>query len=156
MESVDPKLAQRVWQRVQGTGGSIGVGAGLDASQEVLALAALEQSQSAAYMQLSRRFVGKTAALLLQLGQRKRSRSACMRGIYRMLTGQVPANPTVRPGISEHTPAALCRCCTQERALFDRYQANRSHPEYGSVFASLADQTQLDHQSVLSLLGELD
>ena len=148
MESVDPKLAQRVWQRVQGSGG--------DPSQEILALAALAQTQGMAYMQLSRRFVGKTAAMLLQLGQRKRSTSACLRGICRMVTGHAPAMPPVRPGISEHTPAALCRCCTWERELFDRLGALGQNPEYGHLFASLADQTLADHQSVLGLLGELE
>lgn len=148
MESVNPELAQRVWQRVQGAGGGV--------AEEVRSLAALEQTQGAAYMQLSRRFVGKTAALLLQLGQRKRSCAACLRGIYRMLTGQAPAIAPARPGLSEHTPAALCRCCTREGELFHRINAQRSHPEYGPVFGSLADQAQADHQTVLALLGELD
>jgi len=148
MEQVDPKLAQRVWQRVQGGSG--------DVTQELLSLAALAQSQGMAYMQLSRRFVGKTAALLAQLGQRKRSAVACLRGICRMLTGQAPVLPAMRPGVSEHTPAALCRCCTRERELFDRLSAHRSHPEYGQILGLLADQTLADHQNALNLLGELE
>ena len=148
MEHVDPALAQRVWQRVQG---------GKSREQEAwLALAGLEQLQGAAYMQLSRRFLGKTAAMLLQLGQRKRARTACLKGLCRLLTGEGAVLPPVKPELSDNARAALCLCCTREGELLRGYEAEKTHPVYGQVFGLLAEQTRADFQTALTLLGEME
>ena len=147
MELIDPALSARVWQRVQG-------GRNRD-PEELVPLAAEEQSDGAMYLQLSRRFQGKEAALLRQLYEQELSHAACLKGMYQMITGNHLPVPAMKPVVSENTQAALRRCYAREMQSLAAYEARISDPEYGRVFERLAQQERTHCQLLLTLIGNL-
>ena len=147
MENIDPAKAARVWQRVQG-------GSSRD-PEELMPLAAYEQSDAAMYLQLSRRFPGKEAAVLRQLYEQELSHAACLKGMYQLQTGnRLPVSvPQVTAG--ENINAALRRCYAREMQSLAAYEARANDPEYGQVFARLAQQERTHCQLLLTLIGNL-
>ena len=147
MEMIDPQKAARVWQRVQG-------GSAPD-PEYLVPLAALEAGDAGAYLQLSRRFQGKDAATLRQLYEQELSHAACLRGMYQMLTGShLPLTP-VQTGVADNTQAALRRCYAREMQSLAAYEARMSDPQYGQVFARLAQQERNHCHILLTLIGSL-
>ena len=147
MEHIDPALSARVWQRVQG-------GKSRD-PEELVTLVAEEQADAAAYLQLSRRFQGKEAALLRQMYEQELSQAACLKGMYQMITGkQLPPTATGEQ-VSGNTQAALRRCYGREMQSLAAYEARMHDPEYGKVFARLAQQERAHCHQLLTLIGSL-
>lgn len=147
MEMIDPQKAARVWQRVQ---------CGNEPDPESLVpLAATEAGDAAAYLQLSRRFQGKEAAALRQLYEQELSHAACLRGMYQMLTGNRLPLPAVQNPVGENTQAALRRCYGREMQSLAAYEARMNDPQYGQVFARLAQQERNHCHILLTLIGSL-
>lgn len=147
MDLIDPALSARVWQRVQG-------GKSRD-PEELVTLVAEEQTDGLAYLQLSRRFQGKEAALLRQMYEQELSHGACLKGMYQMLTGNRLPPPVTRVEVSENTQAALRRCYGREMQSLAAYEARMDDPEYGRVFERLAQQERAHCQWLLTLIGSL-
>lgn len=146
METMDKAAQARVWQRVRGETESREKG--------LLAMIAQEWTDAATYLQLSRRLSGKDSAILRKMYEQEQSHTACLKGIYTLITGE---HPTVRalPVEQADTESVLRRCYGQEMQCLARYEARVSDPEYGQVFARLADQEREHCRLLLELLGRI-
>lgn len=148
METIDPAKAARVWQRVQA-----------DIPQEnreqgLLELIAQEWTDATTYLQLSRRFQGKHSMILRRMFEEEQAHTACLKGIYTLITGIRPAVRTVPPS-QEDPEQILRRCYGREMRCLAQYEARTADPEYGQVFARLAAQEREHCRLVLELLGSL-
>lgn len=148
METIDPKKAARVWQRVQAES------AAPHPEQGLLELIAQEWTDATTYLHLSRRFQGKDSAALRKMFEEEQSHTACLKGIYTLITGKRPTVQVLPPpqGDPENI---LRRCYGREMQCLARYEQKASDPEYGQVYARLAEQEREHCRLVLELLGNL-
>lgn len=148
MERIDPAKAAAVWQRVHTPAPP------LTDSQGLQNLIMEELTDSLTYLQLSRQLGGNQGNLLRQMFQQEQSHAACLKGIYRIVTGHHPVMPT--PTIpKESIEATLRRCYGREMRCLAQYEARMGDPEYGKVFARLALQEQEHCRMLLEILGTL-
>lgn len=142
MDHVDPQMAQRVWQRVQ------------NAPQEDVLPLMLDLALSCAHccMHLGKHFRGQEAEL-----QRMRSQllhqAACLRGIRYLRTG-LHSRDSGAAAIQENPDNTLRRCLGQCLRLGEACRREAMDPEYGSVYAAMADQCTAHAQLLLSLAGK--
>ena len=148
MDTIDPATAARDWQRVQGTADQT------DPAQGLSELIAQEWTDAANYLYLSRRLSGKDSAMARRLFEEEQAHTACLKGIYTLITGQRPAVKAVPPA-QEDPEALLRRCYGREMRCLAQYEARTGHPEYGQVFARLAEQEREHCRLVLQILGNL-
>ena len=148
MEIIDPAKAARVWQRVRGEMPAE------SPEQGLLEMIARERTDASAYLQLSRKFQGKQSAMLRRMFEDEQAHAACLKGIYTLITGKQPTVQTVP--LSQISPEQLLRqCYGREMQCLARYEQKSSDPEYGQVFARLADQEREHCRLVLELLGSI-
>lgn len=153
MEAYDPALAAQVWKRVRGDAGPPREDLSIAGAREDLTgLIAGERGDAAAYLQLSRRFSGKEAAVLRQMSQDERAHAACLGGMYFLSRGERPA-AAAPPPAQESIAAALRKCYGREMQCLAAYEGRVRHPEYGPVFARLAEQEREHCRQLLILLG---
>lgn len=148
METIDPAKAARVWQRVQADIPPE------NREQGLLEMIAQEWTDAAIYLQLSRRFQGKESAALRRMFEEEQAHTACLKGIYTLITGSRPTVRAVSPSL-EDPGQLLRRCYGREMRCLAQYEARSSDPEYGQVFARLAAQEREHCRLVLELLGNL-
>ena len=149
METIDRQTAARVWERV--TGRSPDTQWNMEELHELIAR---EWANAATYLQLSRQAQGSQSAMLRRMFQQEQAHVACLKGLCNLITG---TTPTVHAPKLPQEPMdmVLRRCYGQQMQCLARYEAKATHPEYGQIFARLADQErQLCHQ-LLELLGSL-
>lgn len=148
MQNVDPAKAARVWQRVQAENPTV------RPEQGLVELIAQEWSDAATYLQLSRRFQGKESAILRRMFEEEQAHTACLKGIYTLITG---IHPTVRavPPPENDPEQILRRCYGREMRCLAHYEQRSGDPEYGHVFSRLADQEREHCRLILELLGNL-
>ena len=148
METIDKEKAARVWQRVTATTN--------DARnlQDLTELIAQEWADAATYLHLSRRFQGKDSGALRRMSEQEQAHTACLKGIYTLITGN---HPTVRtqPPSQDGVETILRRCYGREMHCLAQYEQKISDPEYGQVFARLAEQEKEHCRTILELLGNL-
>ena len=148
MDTFDPQMAQRVWQRVRSVQQPEDEAAGLPA------LIAENLEASAAYLQLARRFSGRHNATLRRLSEESLAHAACLKGIYTLLTEEFAAIDA--PAVAGATTLALLRlCCGKALGRLRRYEQWAAHDEFGPVFALLARQLQEHCKALPELLGSL-
>ena len=145
MEHFDTEKAARVWQRVQ---------APQPEAEGLPALIAGELEDSATYLQLARRIGGKEGQVLRRLAEAEGSHAACLQGIYTLMTGE-PINPKIPPMRSEPAERILRRGYGREMRCLAQYEARANDPEYGQVFARMAQQEREHCRQILELLGRL-
>lgn len=148
METIDKAKAARVWQRVQGE-------AAANPTHGLQGMIAEEWADAAIYLSLSRRVQGNAANILRKIGQEEQSHMACLKGIYALQgTGRpdIPAPPAV-----DKAPVSviLRRCYGREMRCLAQYESRASDPEYGQVYARMAQQEREHCRLVLELLGSL-
>ena len=148
METIDPAKMSRVWQRVKGEP------AGESRKDGLLSLIAEEGTDAAAYLKLSREFAGSEGAKLRRLFQEEQAHAACLKGIYTLITGTRPVVRSAQPELTD-PEALLRRCYGREMQCLAKYEARASEPEFGVVFARLAEQEREHCRLVLELLGNL-
>ena len=142
MERIDPQMAKRVWQRVQGD------------EMSVRPLLAAERRCYGAYRQLRRMLPGKSRALQ-QMEESCQHRIRCLLGIDNLLTGASTPELPLKP--RQETPQGLLRHCYQQSAsLAADYQRRGEHPEYGPVFLELAGQMRQQCIKLLEILGDME
>ena len=146
MERVDPQKAARVWQRVHTENPS--------PEQGLLSLIAQEWADASTYLQLSRRLQGKSATVLRTLYEQEQTHLACLKGIYTLITGTHPKVASV-PLPQEDIEQTLRRCYGRAMRCLAAYEARSTDPEYGPVFARLADREREHCRLLLELLGKL-
>lgn len=146
MPTIDPAKAARVWQRVQQTGQT--------QKQGLLAMIAREWTDAATYLQLSRRFQGKDSATLRRMYEEEQAHTACLKGIYTLITGTPPVVKAV-PRVDQDPEITLRRCYGEEMQCLADYEAQSEDKEYGPVFARLAAQEREHCRMILELIGNL-
>lgn len=148
MENYDAEKAARVWKRVQGSQ------ADTPDTAMLCEMIAGEQSDAAVYLQLSRRYQGRESSLLRLLFEEEMSHTACLKGIYTLLTGEkLPVHP-FQPS-QDPTETILRRCYGREMRCLALYEQWTAHREFGPVFQRLAQQEQEHCRTLLILLGRL-
>lgn len=148
MDTIDRNKAAQVWQRVT---------AGNQVSrnlEELLEMIAQEWADAATYLHLSRRLQGKESGILRRLSEQEQAHTACLKGIYTLITG---SHPTVRTAPPNQDPpeTILRQAYGREMHALALYEARSSDPEYGQVFARLAQQEQEHCRTILELIGNL-
>ena len=148
METIDPAKAARVWQRVHATP------AEPIREQGLLELIAQEGADAAIYLHLQRHFQGRENAMLRKMFEQEQAHAACLKGIYTLLTGKRPASVPQPP--KQADPETLLRqCYGREMRCLAQYESRSADPEYGQVFARLAEQERDHCRMVLELLGKI-
>lgn len=148
MDTIDPAKAARVWQRVRpDTPQTCG-------EEELKELIAREWESATTYMQLSRRFQGKQNAQLRKLFEQEQAHTVCLKGIYTLLTGKRP-NVAAVPPITEDPKKVLRRCYGRQMQCLARYENHTDDPEYGHIFARLAQQEKEHCHILLEIIGSL-
>ena len=148
MDTIDKQKAAQVWQRVTASAQP------QRSLQELSEMIAQEWAQATTYLHLSRRLQGKESGILRRLSEQKQAHTACLKGIYTLLTGRHPK--VAVPELPKENPEqTLRRCYGREMQCLAQYEKRSSHPEYGPVFARLALQEQEHCRLVLELLGSL-
>ncbi len=148
METYDKAKAARVWQRVQGETVA-------DPTQGLQGLIAQEWEDAAIYLSLSRRVQGNASAILRKIGQEEQSHMACLKGIYTLQGAGRPDIPAPPAPDKAPVSAMLRRCYGREMRCLAQYEARSSHPEYGQIFARMAQQEREHCRQILELLGSL-
>lgn len=147
METIDPNQAARVWSRVRGE----------TRDDETLTLEQLLKHQwedAALYLQLAHRSTGREAAQFQRLHQQKQAHCACLKGIYRLLTGDVPRLQKLPPS-REPLETTLRRCYQRELESLCAFQQRSQDPTYGHVYTRMAQQTQEHCRIILELIGSM-
>jgi len=148
METYDKAKAARVWQRVQGE-------AAANPTQGLQGLIAEEWTDAALYLSLSRRVQGHAGAILRKMGQEEQTHMACLKGIYTLQGAGRPEIPAPPPVDNAPVSVLLRRCYGREMRCLAQYEARASDPEYGQVFARIAQQEREHCRQILELLGNL-
>ena len=146
MNTIDPHKAARVWQRVQGTS--------QPTDRELLSMIAREWSKAATFLQLSRQFSGKESAALRRLHDQEQAHTACLKGIYTLITG-VPPTVKALPLTGQDPEAVLRRLYGQQMQSLADYEALSATVDYGPVFAHLATQEKDHCRAILEIIGNL-
>jgi len=149
MEVYDKAKTARVWQRVQGSVAE-------DPTRGLTGMIAEEWADAAVYLSLSRRVQGNHAAILRKMGQEEQAHMACLKGIYTLMGTGRPDVP--QPPAMEKAPVSvmLRRCYGREMRCLAQYEARANDPEYGQIFARMAQQEKEHCRLILELLGTLE
>lgn len=148
METIDKAKAARVWQRVQGS-------VNTDPTQGLSGMIAEEWADAALYLSLSKRVQGNAAGILRKIGQEEQSHMACLKGIYTLQGAGRPDVPPPPPVDRAPIGTLLRRCYGREMRCLAQYESRASHPEYGQIFARMAQQEREHCRLLLELLGSL-
>lgn len=148
METIDKAKAARVWQRVQSEVAAY-------PTQGLQAMIAEEWADAAIYLSLSRRVQGNAANILRKIGQEEQSHMACLKGIYALQGTNKPDIPA--PPAVDKAPVSviLRRCYGREMRCLAQYESRANDPEYGQVYARMAQQEREHCRLILELLGSL-
>ena len=149
---MDANKEAEVWRRVRGEQQPVRPGP-MENLQELI----MEEWISAsAYLQLSRQMQAKEPAATLQrLFREEQAHAACLKGIYTLVKGTQPTVKTV-PAQKERVEIALRKCYGREMRSLMEYEKRSDDPEYGPVFARLAEQEREHCRAVLELIGSLN
>ncbi len=145
MNTYDPKKAARVWQRVQAVQEP-------RQSDDLQELIMNEWTAAATYLKLARQLGQREAAVLQRLGREEQAHGACLKGIHTLMTGQNAVTRSPQPEI-QNPEQTLRRCYGWEMRSLKEYEARSNDPEYGHVFARLAQQEREHCRAVLELIG---
>ena len=148
MENYDKAKAARVWQRVQGA-------AVANPTQGLPGMIAEEWADAALYMALSKRVQGPAAAMLRKMAQEEQTHMACLKGMYTLQGSGRPDIPTPPPADKAPIGLLLRRCYGREMRCMAQYEARVGDPDYGQVFARMAQQEREHCRQILELLGSL-
>lgn len=148
METIDKAKAARVWQRVQGN-------VATDPTQGLGGMIAEEWADAAIYLSLAKRVQGNAAVILRKIGQEEQSHMACLKGIYTLQGNGRPDVPSPPPVDRAPISTLLRRCYGREMRCLAQYESRANHPEYGQIFARMAQQEREHCRLLLELLGSL-
>ena len=140
--------AGRVWQRVQGE-------APAPDYHWISEMIAEEKAGGAVYLYLSHRFGGKEGAMLRRMFDEEQSHISCLRGIYRLITGErCQVHTTPLP--PEDPAVSLRKCYGREMRCLAAYEAHSADPEYGPVFSLMAKEEREHCKNILHLIGKTE
>ena len=148
METFDKAKAARVWQRVQGD-------AATNPARGLQGLIAEEWADAAIYLSLSKRVQGNAANILRKIGQEEQAHMACLKGIYTLQGTGRPDIPAPPPVDRAPVSVLLRRCYGREMRCLAQYESRANDPEYGQIYARMAQQEREHCRQILELLGSL-
>ena len=148
METIDKAKAARVWQRVQGDTAE-------NPTRGLQGLIAEEWADAAIYLSLSRRVQGNAANILRKIGQEEQSHMACLKGIYALQSTGKPDIPPPPPLDKAPVSVILRRCYGREMRCLAQYESRATDPQYGQIYARMAQQEREHCRLILELLGSL-
>ena len=144
MESYDPNIQRRVWERV--SGGS--------ETDDLTPLMAQELTDAATLTRLAK-VVGGRGGDLLRLARECRQRAGYLRGIRAMTQGSCPDPAVPTPPVN--TPgAALRRCYVNFLCRLRFYELRSPDPEYGPVYQQMTDSLRSQCATLLDLIGKVE
>ena len=149
MNTYDPQKAARVWQRVQGA-----QPAEPRQEENLKELIMNEWIAASTYADLARQLGQKEAAVLQRLSREEHAHGACLRGIYQLKTGEKCPIRTPKAD-KEPVEVTLRRCYGMEMRSLKEYETKCADPEYGHVYARLADQEREHCVALLGVIGSL-
>lgn len=150
METYDPQKAARVWQRVRQTDQM----PARPENSELLSMIEEAWKDAGVYLYLSQRYQRNQSAALRRMHEQQQSHVACLKGIYTLLNGTRPTLHIPMPPPPQEPPeVVLRRCYGREMRSLARYEARAADPEYGQVFARMAQQEREHCRMILELLG---
>lgn len=148
---MDAGKEAEIWRRVRGEH----VQSRQSAMDNLQELIMEEWNSASAYLQLSRQMQTREAAAVLQrLFREEQAHAACLKGIYVLVKGTKPEVRTA-PAAKERVEIALRKCYGREMRSLMEYEKRSDDPEYGPVFARLAEQEREHCRTVLELIGGL-
>lgn len=140
MEKYDSRMAHRVWNRVWA-----------EPETESCGHMMMGEAQALAdYTKLQRQFPE-----LKPLAEDIRHHIGCLRGIRFLKDGVRPA-PIAAKAREEPADTALRRCYAQSLKAAGEYAALAEDPEYGCIYAQLADTKRLHCRILLEIIGRTD
>ncbi len=139
MEHYDSQKARQVWQRVWGEQQEV--------ARPLQQLLLAEMQTASDFGRLQRRFP-EMKPLLAQ----SRKSIDCLRGILLLTAGTRPA-PSALKAKEEPVDILLRRCIGQCLKAAADYAAHANDPEYGCIFAQLAEQKRQHCRRLLELIG---
>ena len=144
MEKIDPQVAARVWQRVQGNEKPAD-------AVSIQTMVAWEKETEAALLWLTKRLPEKGYALQ-QMTSDVRRHIACLQGI-RQINGEKQGAYT--PGKNGfHDPGAVLRkCYGQCLRQGGQYESRGEDGQYGCVFGEMARTKRRHCAMILEILG---
>ena len=150
MNTYDPKKAERVWARVQGTREEEKP----SLHKNLQAMIMNEWITAATYLTLARQVPPREMCILQRLARDDQSHGTCLKGIYTMTTDQEPVikAPPITAGSVNLT---LRKCYSGLLKTLQEYERWSADPEYGPVFQRLADQEREHCRLVLELIGRM-
>ena len=150
MNTYDPKKAQCVWERVQGTQEP----EPKPVQMNLQAMIMNEWVTSATYLALARQVPPREMCILQRMAREDQGHGACLKGIYTMITDQEPVikAPPITAGSVNLT---LRKCYASLLKTLQEYERWSRDAEYGPVFQRLADQEREHCRLVLELIGRL-
>ena len=151
MEAYDKAKAARVWQRVQNSTPAPPA----DPTRGLSGLIAEEWADAAIYLALSRRVQGNASAILKKMSQDEQTHMACLKGMYALQGAGRPDIPAPPPVDKAPIGLLLRRCYGREMRCLAHYESRATDPEYGQVFARMAQQEREHCRQILELLGSL-
>lgn len=153
MERFSQEKTKEVWQRVlregQGSPISGGVPAPKPENVGLLPLVVATRQAAAGLQNLQRRAGSASAETLRRLAAQTQRQAECLLGIYRLLNG---GRPAAMPS-QNRAQFPLEELCTMTLRRHAALQNAESIPEYGPVFALLAEETAGHGRTLLELLG---
>ena len=153
MNTYDPQKAARVWQRVQNQA-KAEEREQSDTQGSIRGMIMEERMSAAVYLQLSRQLPSREASVMQRLCREEQTHASCLRGIYTLITGETPVVKS--PALVQEKPElTLRRCYAREMRTLKEYEARSEDPDYGPVFARLADQEREHCRAVLEVIGGL-
>ena len=137
-------LQERVWQRVMAAPG--------DSREDLRPLMHPAAENAMEYYALTKRATGKTREALQKLYDRARVNLNCLRGLQSMRFGTA-GKSAPQPSSGENLRKTLEKCYHRTRRAIMEYTARSAEPEFGAVFAVMADRERENIALIAELLG---
>ena len=136
----------KIWQRVKGETPPV--------TEGLPGLAAGALARAALYGNLARQMQGPGRGILQQLQEEEQHCARCMKGVYRMVTGN-RMQPAAVPLSGENTETALRKCYGQTLKALADFERRVYDPEYGPVFGLLSSKMRTNCCKLAELMGIL-
>lgn len=136
----------KIWQRVKGETPPV--------TEGLPGLAAGALARAALYGNLARQLQGPGRGILQQLQEEEQHCARCMKGVYRMVTGN-RMQPAAVPLSGENTETALRKCYGQTLKALADFERRVYDPEYGPVFGLLSSKMRINCCKLAELMGIL-
>lgn len=146
MEMQDPREQVKIWQRTRPVQASV--------TEGLQPLAAAALATASVYGSLVRQLQGTQRELAVQLREQQLGTVRCLKGIYRMATGNPMQVGSSTPAV-ETAEAALRKNYGRSLKSLSAYESRSADSEYGAVFEALAVREREHCRKLTELMGML-